>query len=106
SRVKHIPMMDFRCEPSVRGQQIVLSSMKRLGQRAGLVLESGQSYHYYGFDLMDECEWRDFMYRALLLTPFVDARYVGHRLLAGRARLRISATRSKPAVPRVVAHLE
>lgn len=103
--VSHIPMMDFRCEPSDRSLEFVVKAMRKLGQRKGIVLESGRSYHYYGFELLDEEEWRDFMHRSLLLTPFVDPRYIGHRLLAGTARLRITASRGKPAVPRVVADL-
>ncbi len=105
TRVKHIPMMDFRCEPSSRNLKLVVEAMRRVGQQDGVVLESGRSYHYYGFNLLDEAGWLDFMYRNLLLTPFVDARYIGHRLLAGIARLRITASRGKPTVPHRVASL-
>ena len=105
SVVKHIPMMDFRCEPSERSCSLVVSSMQRLGQKRGVVLETGRSYHYYGFDLLDVDEWQEFMHRSLLLTPFVDARYIGHRLLAGTARLRITGSRGKRTAPRVVAYL-
>jgi hypothetical protein len=104
--VRHIPMMDFRCEPSDRNRELVIMAMRKLGQQNGVVLESGRSYHYYGFDLLDEASWRDFMYRCLLLAPFTDSRYIGHRLLGGTARLRISASRHKPAVPHVVAVLD
>lgn len=103
--VKHIPMMDFRCEPSDRNLQLVVSSMRKLGQNRGVILESGRSYHYYGFELLDDIAWRCIMHRALLLTPFVDPRYIGHRLLAGTARLRVTASRGKPTVPRCVAEL-
>ncbi len=103
--VRHIPMMDFRLTPSDRSLALVTNAMRMLGQADGVILESGQSYHYYGFHLLEEAEWLDFMYRSLLLTPFSDPRYIGHRLLAGTARLRVTATAGKPHVPCVVASL-
>lgn len=101
----HIPMMDFRCEPSNQNRQFVVTAMRKIGQKAGVVLESGRSYHYYGFDLLTEDEWRKFMYRSLLLTPFIDSRYIGHRLLSGMARLRITSCRAKSVTPFKVAEL-
>jgi hypothetical protein len=104
-RVRHIPMMDFRCEPSEASLRLVSSSMRRLGQSRGVVLESGRSYHFYGFELMTESEWLEFMYRSLLLTPFTDPRYIGHRLLGGTARLRVTSSQGKPVTPNVVDRL-
>lgn len=103
--VRHLPMMDFRCEPSPNGQKLVGSSMRRLGQAKGVILESGRSYHFYGFDLLTEECWLEFMYRSLLLTPFTDPRYIGHRLLGGAARLRVTSSSGKPVTPTVVERL-
>lgn len=101
--VKHIPMMDFRCEPSDRNLELVITAMRQVDQEHGVIMASGRSYHYYGFELLTETQWYYFMYKSLLLSPFTDSRYIGHRLIAGTARLRISASKTKKQVPKVVA---
>jgi hypothetical protein len=94
----HIPMMDFRCPPNSDNLRRVELSMKAMGLR-GAILESGNSYHFYGFELFGEDEWLDFMAKCLLLSPLTDSRYVAHRLLGRACVLRISASNSKPTMP-------
>jgi hypothetical protein len=101
----HIPMMDFRCAPTPMNLQRTQIALKQLGQTRGAILESGRSYHYYGFELQNRDQWLEFMARSLLLAPFVDARFVAHRLLEGTSVLRITATERKPRIPFVVAIL-
>jgi len=102
---RHIPMMDFRCAPSPQNLERTRLALKKLGQASGVILESGRSYHFYGFQLQEQQEWIDFMARSLLLAPFVDARFVAHRLIEGTAVLRISASERKPFLPSIVAIL-
>lgn len=102
----HIPMLDFRCRPSDATLETTMTALGRIGQRAGAILLSGRSYHYYGFELLDDIGWRAFLGRALLLAPLVDVRYVAHRLIDGFSRLRLTAADRKPVVPILVATLE
>jgi hypothetical protein len=98
----HIPMMDFRCVPSSENLQKIKIILKGIGQKNGVIVESGRSYHFYGFELLDENEWIRFLGKCLLLHPFTDARYIAHRLMGGACALRITATALKPKVPIVL----
>lgn len=94
----HIPMMDFSCIPTAHNLEMVNSCIKAIGLR-GAILESGRSYHFYGFDLLNHNEWIKFMAKSLLLAPNTDSRYIAHRLLGGACVLRISASERKPVIP-------
>lgn len=98
----HIPMLDFRCAPSPMNLERTRVALKQLGQTRGVILESGRSYHFYGFEVQDDSQWTQFMARSLLLAPFVDTRFVAHRLIEGTSVLRISSSERKPRVPFVV----
>ncbi|MGC1520222.1 MAG: hypothetical protein WA803_01670, partial [Steroidobacteraceae bacterium] len=61
-----------------------------------LYFDSGRSFHAYGLQLISPGEWREFMAKLLLLNlpegeHLIDARWVGHRLVAGYGALRWSA---------------
>jgi hypothetical protein len=103
--VAHIPMMDFRAPVGPQGRDAVLASLRGLGLSHAVVLESGRSYHAYGWELMDPDSWVEFMARCVLLAPLTDVRYIGHRLLAGTAVLRLTSGAGKPTAPKVVALL-
>ena len=99
---RHLPLLDLQLAVSQENLQIAFAVAGALGLHSGAILESGRSYHIYGFCTLDEAEWRRFMSRALLLAPIIDVRFVAHRLMAGHAVLRISTCESKPFEPQVV----
>lgn len=101
----HIPMMDFRIPPSDVGLAVLRDALYRMGIQRGVLLDSGRSYHFYGFDLMNQSQWWEFMARTLLVAPFTDVRYVAHRLLEGTSILRLTKTPLKPKTPVVVSCL-
>jgi hypothetical protein len=103
---RHIPMMDFYCPPTTRNLEVVYAALLRLGQVRGVILDSGRSYHYYGCDMMTDAGWRDFLSASLLLMPFTDSRYIAHRLLGGACALRLSKSKHKRQIPRVVSVLD
>src|SRR5205807_10366897 len=74
----HIPMMDFHCSPTAHRLEFVRTALVRMGQHNGVILESGRSYHYYGFEVLNEAAWERFLRSCLLLMPFTDARYIAH----------------------------
>jgi hypothetical protein len=104
--IRHIPLIDFRCGKSAANLKTLNHLFRQMGQRRGVLLDSGRSYHFYGLDLLDEREWLAFMGRCLLLTPLVDTRYIAHRLIDDYGRLRISTSRNKPKLPVVVDTLD
>jgi len=94
----HIPMLDFVCERDEANKATISAMLQLIGQ-AGVIAHSGNSYHFYGVSLLTFDEWTRFMGQALLLAPFVDARFIAHRLLDGESRLRIFAKTKQPNVP-------
>jgi hypothetical protein len=98
----HIPMLDFRCEVSERNRDVVKWALAALGQRAGAIVDSGRSFHFYGFNLLKVPEWIRFVSLASLFSPVVDGRYLAHRLADGACRLRITEAPRKVAAPKVL----
>lgn len=104
--ILHIPMLDFQCPSSSTALPLVISAVKALTRSsAGLLLESGRSYHYYGMQLLTSEELITFLARAMLLGPIIDRRWIAHRLLDGMCSLRISPGRHSQSPPFIVAEL-
>ena len=82
-------MLDFECSVSAANLAKVMNFIDTIGG-GGVVLESGRSYHYYGFNLLTQSQWLKFMATALLFTGFTDSRHIAHRILSSEARLRIA----------------
>lgn len=101
-RLAHLPLMDFKCAPTSANLVLAKEGFAKIGQTDGVLLNSGNSFHYYGQRLMSEEEWRAFLGHCLLLSDFIDTRYVGHALINNECRLRISTTRLNPFIPTVV----
>lgn len=102
---RHIPMMDFKCSPSTKNLEVLTLLLRKIGQRNGYLLGSGRSFHYYGMELLREEEWRVFLGKCLLMSEYVDERYVGHQLVDGYCVLRLSAGRLRATVPTVAVEL-
>lgn len=103
---KHFALLDFQTTDTERVEQVSeLLVAERRPPRAALV-HSGRSYHLYMGELLSYAGWVTFMGRILLLNardgpPTVDARWVGHRLMAGYSALRWTA-QGRPSLPEVV----
>lgn len=111
----HIPMMDFNLNKTERGLSLVVERHKKAQVSSGWVLETGESFHYYGSQLLTEQGWIDFMGTCLLtsvvhsrqnIEQVCDPRYVGHSLKRGGCVLRITTRAIKNFEPKVVAHIE
>jgi hypothetical protein len=100
-----LPLLDFQCEVRERNVDAIAVALKLLGQRRGALLASGRSYHYYGYDPLNQKEWYKFMSRAVLLDPLVDVRYVAHCLIDELACLRLDAHAAHPMEPVIVTQL-
>lgn len=102
NKTAHIPMIDFSCPINERNRELVRIAAEKLGRGKGVLLESGQSFHYYGLYLLDENDWIKFTANSLLLSPLTDSRYIAHRLISGMAVLRLTGSDQKPIIPKVV----
>lgn len=103
----HIPMLDLHIK-SAHGRgalDLIVEALRKLGQTDGAILDSGKSFHYYGLRLMSKPQWRRFMSACLLLGQLADVRYIGHRLLARKAALRLNKAPNKDTEPKIVACL-
>lgn len=101
--LRHLPMVDFHSCSSARNQQIVEAVSERLFPQGAILLDSGESYHAYGSQLVSQGEFRQFLGRALLCVPIVDRAYLAHQLIEGRCALRLTPGGGKSHVPTVVA---
>lgn len=96
----HIPMMDLDCTISDENLKMVGEYATILG-REGVILQSGRSYHYYGFHLLSKAEWVDFM-ASSMLAKVCDIRYMAHKLKDGFITLRLTPGGIRNTEPRVV----
>jgi hypothetical protein len=95
-RTVHIPMLDFAVDRI--GPEELDRIRAFLPERVfstSTFYSSGRSYHAYATSLLGPKDWHVFLGRALLINPrdgeqIVDARWVGHRLIAGYCSLRLS----------------
>lgn len=96
----HIPMIDFVSgDWSQKLESEIRKYLPRRVARELVVFSTGRSFHAYGLYLLEPKEWIDFMGRLLLINPpgnseFVDARWIGHRLIGGFSSLRWSCNTS------------
>lgn len=99
-REGQIPMMDFECEIDEEKAGLIKRVMRLIGF-SGFLLISGVSYHFIGKEVIKERRrWEQFLGKCLL-SGLADPRYIGHALDKGSSTLRVSATKARPAEPKV-----
>ncbi len=112
--VAHIPMMDFSIPKGDRGIAVVIERLQKAGLHKTWILETGESYHLYGQDLLSEEEWVQFMGTCLLtsvvhqrddIEQIADPRYIGHSLKRGGNVLRVTTRAIKSFEPKVIAFI-
>jgi hypothetical protein len=104
--MRHIPMLDFHFAASTRNEALAVSALKALtGKNRGFLVQSGKSYHYYGFELLSQAELPKFLARAILLGHIFDRRWISHQIIEGACALRIGSGHGYASLPFVVAQL-
>jgi hypothetical protein len=98
--------MDFCIQfgNDVREHGVLHLALQWLGQRRGVLLNSGNWYHYYGFELLSPARSKTVRGGGPVAAPLVDARYIAHRMLAGKASLRLNEVSGKEE-PKAAARL-
>lgn len=97
--ISHLPMADFRCQCGEGNARAIRKMLEHIGQPEGMLIQSGRSYHFYGFSLLSPDAWTKFMGQVLLFAPVTDPRYVAHRLIDGQCRLKIVGSKNEPPPP-------
>lgn len=102
---RQIPLMDFKCVPSDENLSAVKNLLVASGEKRGIILHSGQSYHYYGLMTLSPGEWRVWIkmwLRNTWIWPEADRKFVTKSLEDGFNFLRLTSGVSKPSIPIVV----
>jgi hypothetical protein len=94
----HLPMLDMGAPVGAAGAAACVDALNSLGI-SGQLYESGRSYHFIADRPVSPDNFRVVLSRAQLLSPIVDARWIAHQLIDGRAGLRISTDTARHAVP-------
>lgn len=97
---KHIPMIDFCCPCSPQNLEKVVAAINR-PHRKGFIVESGNSYHFYGISLLTEERWRVFMKRCQK-EEIIGEDWPHYQLVDGFSALRLSTSLNKPVAPRLI----
>lgn len=85
----HLPLLDFHIPVSSENTEICINVIKLLGLK-GYLLDSGKSYHLISSMFLKEDEFKNTLYKALLLTPIIDRAWISHQLIQGYSCLRIT----------------
>lgn len=60
-----------------------------MGRTKGAIINSGNSYHFIGCDLVNEAELVDFLAKGLLYGPITDTRWIAHQIIERSCTLRV-----------------
>jgi len=98
-RTMHIPMVDFHQGVTIEDLKSTVGKLRDYEFREFFVYDSGRSFHVYCLPLIQEEELSRFFGRLLILNephrhPWIDSRWIGHRLVAGYGALRWTANSS------------
>lgn len=107
----HLPQIDFSCDVDSSNEERIYDALNEMNMRSGYLLESGNSYHFHGMDLMPHEFWTRFMDRlenyATDERPLVDETWLDESAIdRGFSILRLSANVSKRVTPKVIAKVD
>lgn len=86
---KHIFLLDFHIPISEFNRNQVIKVLKCLGLNSGFVLESGESYHYVGKEIISYETLVELLIKSLFFSPIIDRTWVAHQLIEKSCSLRI-----------------
>jgi len=99
----HLALLDFRSEVTPQNTKLIKTVCTKLFKGGFVLIDSGDSYHACGLDLLSEEERLDFLAKSLMLAPIIDTAYIGHQLQQPFSSIRISKGGGRNKVPRIVA---
>jgi hypothetical protein len=90
---RHLPLLDFHCANNAANLALSCAVIQWLEIRSGYLLESGDSYHFYGSALLTLDEYVRFIGLALQYSPIIDKVWIAHQLREMTSALRITPKR-------------
>lgn len=99
--VRHLAMLDFRCEISPTNLAILEVICDALYEGGYVVVDSGHSYHACGLRSVTPSQRVEFLAKALLFSPVVDIAYLSHQLRQEFSTIRISRGGSSDLLPKI-----
>ena len=100
--LRHFVFLDFHCEVSEDNVKLVSGVCDRLLPGGYLLLDSGDSYHAWGIQLVSPSERVRRLGRSLFFMPIVDGVYIAHQLMQDASSIRISVGGQRRCAPRVI----
>src|SRR3989339_993114 len=98
----HLAMMNFHPEGDYGTDEIVKALEFRHPGMPAVLLNSGRHQHLYGFELLSQRQWEEWMGTWAIPFYFIHPGYLGYRLSAGYSTLRLTSdAQFKPTVPYV-----
>lgn len=91
----HLPLLDFHIPSNLNNLIQVKKVLFLLDLHQGYILDSGESYHYIGINLLNEDALINFLSKALLFSPIIDRAWISHQLLERSCSLRVSNKNNK-----------
>lgn len=88
--IQHIPMIDFHIPVADENLPVVIDCCKALGLHCGFILNSGESYHFIGTELMPWENIYRLLTRSLIFSPIIDKAWISHQLQEKNCSLRIN----------------
>lgn len=88
-KCNHILLLDFHIPISESNSKQVIKVLKCLGLNSGFVLESGESYHYVGKEIISYETLVEKLIKSLFFSPIIDRTWVAHQLIEKSCSLRI-----------------
>jgi len=103
---KHLKHLDMDFVDSVSDDkeeiQTFLEKMHPIGEYEGLIILSGNGFHYYGGEVLPPNEWIDWIKRAKTPDTLVDPDWCEIQLERGYSILRMTSSSLKPNSPKVL----
>ena len=100
--LRHFVFLDFHCEVSGENTKLVSAVSSRLLPGGFLLLDSGDSYHAWGIQLVSSSERVKLLGRSLFFMPIVDGIYIAHQLNQDASSIRISVGGQGNCAPQVI----
>ncbi len=100
---RHLNFLDFHCEVSNTNAEIAIRICDRLISGGYVLLDSGDSYHAWGVQLVQHEERIRLLGRALFFMPIIDGFYIAHQLVQDSSSIRISGGGKRKRIPQVIA---
>ena len=99
-KVYHLPMIDFHCNSTEKNVQLAEDLIGILEIGPGYLLDSGESFHFIGTQLINAMEFGPYLGKLIMYSPIIDKSWIAHQLIEGSCALRV--TQKKKVLPTVI----